>query len=262
MVLLVAMPSIMLPGVTAEAAQIAMFLALAAGGLVFVEYRSESPSFIAFRDAPPVNRIRILTLGATVVLVTLVSREALDPNPAAPILATLGSVFGAALDFPFSPVRLMTLLVPPTADVAQLETLRAAAGLAYAIGLASILAFSLILRALDWPLANGAFNVWINLPTFEPTGGGDVLQRLERDAHINVALGFLLPFLIPATLQVVAPGVVLLNPAEPQTAIWIISAWGFLPASLIMRGIALTRVVQLIAEKRRRAYRQAGAHVA
>ena len=27
----------------------------------------------------------------------------------------------------------------------------------------------------------GSFNVWINLPTFDPTTGGDVVERLERD---------------------------------------------------------------------------------
>lgn len=49
---------------------------------------------------------------------------------------------------------------------------------------------------------NGSFNVWTNLPTFDPTGGGDVVGRLNRDANLYVALGFLLPFLIPAFMKV------------------------------------------------------------
>lgn len=251
------MPSAVLADVSQEAAQIALFAALIAGALVFAEYRSDAPSVIAFCAAAPVNRIRFATLALCLAAVTLVARAALAPDAGSELVQAMARILGWVLDFPFSPVRLMTILAPPDSSIAELDTLRSMAGLAYAIGLASVALFALLLRALDWPLNQGAFNVWVNLPTFEPTGGGDVLGRLERDAHLNVSLGFLLPFLIPATLQATAPGLVMLNPSEPQTAIWLITAWGFLPASLIMRGIALSRVAQLIAEKRRRAYRQA-----
>ena len=86
-----------------------------------------------------------------------------------------------------------------------------------------------------------------------------MLHRLTRDAHVNVALGFLLPFLIPAALQAAGLGPAVLSLDEPLTVIWVIALWGFLPTAMIMRGIALMRVAELIAEKRRRAYRQAGA---
>jgi hypothetical protein len=33
---------------------------------------------------------------------------------------------------------------------------------------------------------------------------------------------------------------------DPQTLIWAVSAWAFLPASLLMRGVALSRVAQMI----------------
>ena len=57
--------------------------------------------------------------------------------------------------------------------------------------------FVVLLKFYNWPSRSGAFNVWVNLPTFDPTAGGDVVDRLDRDARINIALGFLLPFLIP-----------------------------------------------------------------
>jgi len=38
---------------------------------------------------------------------------------------------------------------------------------------------------------------------------------------------------------------------NPQTLIWTMSAWAFLPASMIMRGIATLRIANLIVEKRR-----------
>lgn len=49
---------------------------------------------------------------------------------------------------------------------------------------------------------------------------------------------------------------------DPQTLIWTISAWAFLPASMIMRGVAMGRVAEMIEEKRRRAYAQTEAQVA
>ena len=46
---------------------------------------------------------------------------------------------------------------------------------------------------------------------------------------------------------------------DPQTLIWMVSAWAFLPASLLMRGIALSRVAQLIHRQRKREYARAAA---
>ncbi|MFZ1725842.1 MAG: hypothetical protein WAU13_04190, partial [Albidovulum sp.] len=93
--------------------------------------------------------------------------------------------------------------------------------------------------------------VWINLPTFDPTTGGDVVDRLQRDARFNIALGFLLPFLIPAAVKLAALAFVPVTLESPQTLIWTMTAWAFLPASLFMRGIAMGRIAGMIAEKRR-----------
>jgi hypothetical protein len=38
---------------------------------------------------------------------------------------------------------------------------------------------------------------------------------------------------------------------SPQTLIWTMTAWSFLPASLFMRGIAMGRVADMIADRRR-----------
>jgi len=96
--------------------------------------------------------------------------------------------------------------------------------------------------------------VWVNLPLFDPTTGGDVLQRLSRDARINIVLGFLLPFAIPAVVKLAADLVNPITLENPQTLIWTMSAWAFLPASMIMRGIALQRIADMIRDQRKRAY--------
>jgi len=85
------------------------------------------------------------------------------------------------------------------------------------------------------------------------------VSRLQRDGRINVVLGVLLPFFTPAVVKATSD---LVNPImldNPQTLIWTMSAWAFLPASMIMRGMAMLRVSDLIEEKRRRAYANAEA---
>ena len=94
----------------------------------------------------------------------------------------------------------------------------------------------------------------VNLPLFDPTSGGDVLERLQRDARINIALGFLLPFIIPAVVKAASDLIDPISLENPQSLIWTISAWAFLPASMIMRGIAMSRVAEMIEDKRRRTY--------
>ncbi|WP_058248138.1 hypothetical protein [Tropicibacter naphthalenivorans] len=260
--LLIALPALILPGVRHDAAQMVALLALVASVLTFVEYFAEYPSLIEFRNAPPFNRMRFIALFLTVLLLTLISRGQVAPTGLSQWLTYAGLHVGQAMDFPFSPVRLMVLLAPEGLDEPHMQMIRTHAGLAYLISLASLLCFVALVRLLDWPIRKGAFNFWVNLPLFDPTAGGDVLRRLKRDSHVNVALGFLLPFLIPAVLKAASVYGTPVDLTDPQSLIWMMSAWAFLPASLIMRGVALMRIADLIEEKRRRAYAQAELQVA
>ena len=154
------------------------------------------------------------------------------------------------MDFPYSPVRLATLMMTDGASDEQVVAVRTAAGTAYILSLVSLAFFVLIFKLRAWPGRQHAFNVWVNLPTFEPTAGGDIVDRLERDARANLALGFLLPFLIPAIVSLASVGFQPLTLTSPQTLIWTMTAWAFLPASLLMRGIAMGRVAAMIRMKR------------
>ncbi|MDU8913570.1 hypothetical protein [Aestuariicoccus sp. MJ-SS9] len=255
--LLIAMPALVLPGVSPDTTQIVALLSLLGALLTFVEYVSDYPSLIEFRNAPPFNRMRFLALFATVILLTLIARGETHPTLLTAAITGLGAMIGQAMDFPFSPVRLMVLMLPEKTPAAELDILRTYAGMAYLISLMAIILFVACVRVLNWPIRKAAFNFWVNLPLFDPTAGGDVLTRLKRDSHINVALGFLLPFLIPAVLKAATAWIGPIGLTDPHTLIWTMSAWAFLPASLIMRGVALMRIADLIEEKRRRAYAQA-----
>ena len=255
--LVIATPALMLPYVAADATQMIALFAILAAGLTFVEYNSTFPSIVEFRDAPPFNRLRFVTLFVTVFCLTVIANGKTDPTAMTNALTSIGTILGNASDFPYSPVRLVVLMLPSDAPEAVIASVRTAAGLAYLISLIAMTLFLVLVRILGWPARNGAFNVWINLPLFDPTAGGDVLQRLQRDSRVNIALGFLLPFLIPAVVKAAADLIDPITLESPQTLIWTMTAWAFLPASMIMRGIAMGRVAEMIQEKRRRAYADA-----
>lgn len=256
-VLLVATPSLLSPGIGSDGQQIVALVAIFGAALTIFEYASAYPGLVEFRDAPPFNRIRYISLFATVFLLTIISRGQLEPTALTEFVTAVGALIGLAIDFPYSPVRLVVLMLPEGTSLHQISLVRTAAGMSYLISLLTLGFFLIILRLRGWPTAQGTFNVWVNLPTFDPTAGKDVVLRLERDARFNIALGFLLPFIMPAAVKSASVlfGSVTLD--NPQTLIWTVAAWAFLPASLFMRGIALAKVAEMIAAKRRLTYAKA-----
>lgn len=255
--LMIATPALILPGVPIDSSQATVLIAFIAALLTFVEYNSASPSIVEFRDAAPFNRLRYIVLLGTVLFLSIVYKGQTHPTALTGALTSIGTIVGNSIDFPFSPVRLVVLMLPDTADPHIVQSVRTAAGIAYLTSLTAMTAFLFLVRVMGWPARGGAFNVWVNLPLFDPTAGGDVLDRLQRDARINIALGFLLPFIIPAVVKAATD---LFNPItldSPQTLIWTMTAWAFLPASMIMRGIAMQRIAEMIRDQRKRAYANA-----
>ena len=250
-IVLIALPSLILTDASVDGAEIVALVALFGAALTIFEYAPVYPCLIEFRDAPPFNRIRFFCLFVTVLMLSLMLRGHTDPTPLTEFVYAVGAIIGQSVDFPYSPVRLVTLLLPETADAAHITLVRSAAGLSFLVGLLSLAIFILSLRVYDWPARSGSFNVWINLPTFDPTAGGDVVERLERDARFNIAAGFLLPFLTPIVLRSASDLFGSVSLDHPQSMIWVISAWAFLPASLFMRSIAMGRIAAMIEGKRR-----------
>ena len=257
-VLLIATPSLFLPGTSADGKQIVALVAIFGAALTLFEYASAYPGLVEFRDAPPFNRIRFISLFTTVFLLTIISRGRVEPTTLTQFVEAVGALIGFAIDFPYSPVRLVVLMLPEDTSAAQVSLVRTAAGMSYLISLLTLAFFLIVLRLTKWPTGNGTFNVWVNLPTFDPTAGKDVVHRLGRDASFNIVLGFLLPFLTPAAVKAAGSLFGAVSLENPQTLIWTVSAWAFLPASLFMRGIAMARVAEMIAAKRRDTYAKAG----
>ena len=260
-ILLIILPSALLPSAMGDARVVVMLVALFAAIFTIAEYSSESPSLIEFRDAPPFNRIRFIALFTSVFAMSVIlsGEETGSPSTFVMFFDVIGERIGASIDFPFSPVRLMLVMMPEETPMRVINSLRTAAGLSYFISLLSLGLFIALLRGRAWPRRTQKFNVWVNLPTFDPTAGGDVVDRLNRDSLVNLMLGFLLPFIIPALLKVTSGLVNPINLDDPQTLIWTVAIWAFLPASLLMRGIALSRVAGMIHVQRKKAYAAAAA---
>ncbi|WP_245831627.1 hypothetical protein [Salibaculum halophilum] len=257
MVILVILPSLMVAGTSHDTNQTVALVALVAALFTLAEYNSAYPSLVEFRYAPPFNRLRYIVLFLMVFSMAMIAKGKTDPSTMTDLFSMFGARLADVMDFPYSPVRLVVLMLPDNAPGRLVWDVRTAAGLSYLISLVGLIAFILILRIRAWPSqGGGAFNVWVNLPTFDPTAGGDVVHRLERDSNINLILGFLLPFMIPAIVKLASSVFDPISLANSHTLIWTMTAWAFLPASLIMRGIALGRLAQMIAAQRERAYMQ------
>ncbi len=250
-ILLVIAPTFVLPQSNSDTGQMVALAAIFAGLLTFVEYQATYPSLVEFRDAAPFNRLRFGMLSTTVFLVTVSEMSLLQSSAFFDLINVIGTLIGSSMDFPYSPVRLAVLTLAEGGPEGQHDRLRAAMGLAYFASLVWLAVFVFTLRFGGWPQRGRPFNVWVNLPMFDPSTATDVVARLDRDGRINVALGFLLPFVTPLIITMGFQG---LNPStliSPHSVVWTITAWSFLPASLFLRGLALMRIADMLRDMRR-----------
>ncbi len=245
-------PSLLIPGTTDQGAQMVSLLALIMGVFVIVEYAARFPALIEFRDAPPFNRVRVVALFLTLYsLSVLVGMDGADTTLAI-VIATIGNFVGWMLDFPFSPLRLVLDHLPEDIEPHFAQQVKAMAGLSVLVTTCALAFFTFIMRTGRWPGRESPFNVWINLPTFDPTTGGDVVKRLTQDGRVNIIFGIFSPFVIPVVAVMGANQLDLPVLASQHTMVWAITIWMFLPLSLIMRGQAMLRIASMIRARRAR----------
>lgn len=251
-VILAVFPAVVIPSTTPETAQSLVLLALFAGGIVMAEYASDYPGIIEFRFAAPFNRTRFALIALIAVLLSFVQRHGVDSGYLSGLASSVAAVCGDLLDFPFSPVRLLLAALPETVAPEQLAMIRDGASLALILSATTVAGFFTAIRLNAWPMGQGPFNVWINLPTFDPTAGNDVVLRLQRHARINVVLGLVLPFVLPVAIIASALLIKPLTLSSPMEFVWGLTLWAYLPAAMVMRGIAMNRVAKMIRASRRR----------
>lgn len=249
---LVILPAMVVPSTAPETAQSMLLLAVFAGGIVFAEYASDYPGLIEFRFAAPFNRTRFALVAVLAVLLSLLLRHSVEPGTIGGLAQRVAAVCGAALDFGLSPVRLLMLALPEGLPESHMLMVRDGAALALVLALTTVAGFVTAIRLNAWPMGSGPFNVWLNLPTFDPTAGNDVVLRLQRHARINILLGVVMPFLLAGAVIASALLIRPLSLVSPMGYVWGITVWAYLPASMIMRGVAMVRVARMIRASRRR----------
>ena len=224
----VATPALLLEPHAQAVSEAVVLACLMAALLIFSEYVARAPALIEFRSAPPFNRIRIAALWAMLALASILQYPQLG-------------AFSGSLDQFGRDLAQMTHLPISSAQV-----------LACLAGLSGLVLFGLIMRLSDWPQRGTRFNLWVNLPNFDPTTGGDVIGQLRRDARINALLALALPFFLPMGLRLGADYLDITLVDHGHGWSWMVALWAFLPMSLLMRAMALSRLASLIAAKRKR----------
>jgi len=249
---LVLLPAVLVPVTSPETAQILILLAIFAAGVIFAEYSSTYPGLIEFRFAAPFNRTRFLVLALTATFTALLLRHQSDPGAISTLVQELARACVPLFDFSFSPVRVLLRALPEDLAPGHLAMVQQGASLTLLLGVTTVVGFVTAIRLHVWPLGSGPFNVWVNLPTFDPTAGNDVVKRLLRQARINIVLGIMLPFLLPGLVYASALLVQPVTLQSPMGFVWGIVLWAYLPVNLMMRGVAMARVARMIRANRRR----------
>lgn len=249
---IVAAPAFLLPNVSTAAQEISLIVGAIAGAFTLFEYASSHPGLIDFRFAPPYNRMRYATFVVMVVSLIFLCRASAGNDPIGLRIIDLADQASVFVDVPLSPVRIAVALIGEGgSDEFQLLLLRASS-VSFVIAFAAFLFFAIMLWVFRWPVNRDNFNLWINLPTFEPSSGRDVERRLYRDGVANILIGIGLPFMIPVIASRSGgwfdPSVL----QNYQPLIWGCAIWAFLPASLIIRGSALIKLGWLVKRARGR----------
>lgn len=245
-------PALLLPVGMADSNQVVVLVAMVSGLFIFAEYASSMPSLVEFRFASPFNRTRFAALWLVLFCVSHISAASAFPTTMSLFIRAFGDVVGHVLDFRYSPVWMFLDAMPADTSHAEIRIARAGAGLSYFFGLIALVCFAGSMQWARWPGRSSKFNMWINLPTHDPTTSDNVVRRLTRDSWTNVVGGVLFPFVSPAVFVLVQGVLGQTMHASSQTMVWIIAAWFFIPLSLLMRGLALARLAQMLRVKRER----------
>lgn len=248
----VAIPAFLLPSTSRAAQEISLILGAIAGAFTLFEYASSHPGLIDFRFAPPYNRIRFITFFTLVISLVFLCRAVDGADAFSADVLALADQAVAVTNVFLSPVRVAVEVIGAGESDAHRLLLSRAAAISFIIAFASFLFFAILLWLFRWPVGRDNFNLWVNLPTFEPSSGRDVERRLFRDGFANILVGLGLPFVIPVVASRAGgwfdPSVL----QNYQPLIWGCTVWAFLPASLIIRGAALIKVGWLVKRARGR----------
>lgn len=247
-VIVISTPAFLLPGVSVASQEITLIVGGITAAFTIFEYASTHPGLVDFRFAPPYNRIRFIAFACQIFALVFLCRAVEGEDPFSMIALSDQAV--QWLSFPLSPVGLAGEMIGAGEGAEFVQLITRATALSFGVTFLSLIAFALILWLFRWPVGRRDFNLWINLPTFEPGYGRDVERRLNRDGVINILSGLAFIYMLPVILSRAGgwfdPSVL----ANYQPLVWGVTLWGFLAGSLITRGAAILKVAWLVKRTR------------
>tara|TARA_R110000751_G_scaffold14828_8_gene47999 strand:- start:2299 stop:3156 length:858 start_codon:yes stop_codon:yes gene_type:complete len=238
--LVAAVPALVLSADPAagESRTAGLVLAAAAGLYVLVEYGARTPALVDFRFAPPINRLRFALAALTLLATTACVAFADAPGP----LGATFAGFGAAMDFPFSPVGMAADIFTRASAPAPDPAVEYAAATAFCVALTCTLAFGAVIRFGPWPRAEQRMNLLVNLPTLDVDRGdrGAARLRLLGAQVLVTAAGALFAMLVVGgfAVSLLAPGVEI----SPLALVWSATLWAGAPGAMALRGVALLKL--------------------
>ncbi|SFB06753.1 hypothetical protein SAMN05421688_2703 [Poseidonocella pacifica] len=239
--LLLALPSLLLPGQRWADAPLAELLALSAAIFTFLEYGATAPSLVEFRGAAPVNRLRFITLFVLVLAVTLLFRHSVAPGAVTGLVAQAAQALRPWADLPVASLLPASLGAIP---IDLREEMALAAALSFGLMAVLIVHMLAAIWLAPWSAPRN-FNLWINLPLFTATRLAPA-SALYRSAGLSLLGALCFPVFAPLAVDMLVP---IVDPHafnDPQTTIWAITLWAFIPANLLMRATALLRVARYL----------------
>lgn len=241
----IALPAFLLPETSRTGQEISLII----GGLfalfTMFEYASSHPGLIDFRFAPPYNRFRFLTFAVLVFALVFLCRADAGADSFSTDFLVLTDRLVSIFSVPLSPVVLAETLIGSEAPGLN-QLVERAAALSFTIALGSVLFFTFYVWVFRWPAERDGFNLWINLPTFDPSVGQDIAWRLRRSGLMNIIVAMALPY---TTVSIASRGGGWFDPAalsNYQSLVWGCLFWAFLPAVLFNRGSAMLKIAWLI----------------
>ncbi|QIK39509.1 hypothetical protein [Pontivivens nitratireducens] len=238
----IALPAFLLPETSRTGQEISLIIGALFALFTMFEYASSHPGLIDFRFAPPYNRFRFLTFAVLIVALVFLCRADSGADSFSDDYLALSDRLVEIFSVPFSPVVLADTLIGAGVN----PLVERAAALSFTIALTSIIFFAIYVWVFRWPAERDSFNLWINLPTFDPSVGQDIAWRLRRAGLLNIIVALALPY---AVLSIASRSGGWFDPAalgNYQSLVWCCVFWAFFPVALFNRGSAMLKIAWLI----------------
>jgi hypothetical protein len=227
--------------------EFALIIGAIIGMFTFFEYGSTTPGFVDFRYAPPYNRFRAFTIAMQVVTITLVCR-AVELGLSDSMLVNWAQQAAQMLDFKYSPVSMAIDNILSDSRFSDTTAILLVYSIttSFVVGVGMTLGLSTLLWVFGWPRDRENFNLWANLPTFQPSDGAAIPKRLRRDAYFNIILGVVLIYALPFIPKYGFDWLTVDIFENNQALLWATTLWVFIATSLIARASAMLKIARIL----------------